>query len=337
MATRPRNWPTEASAPLDKAKIGLAFLRRRARPTVAKVVSRVEFPLRAPSIPAGVEPPPSKRKTGGDYETDWARKPAARAARRVLLDGVTRPAMRAIADPEVHGLDRIEHVEGPVIFAANHHSHLDTPLLLSALPSRFRHKTFVVGAADYFFTNRVTSAASALALNAIPIERTKVGRRSSEVAGELIADEWNMVIYPEGGRSPDGWAQDFKPGTAYLAQRNDVPVVPVHILGTDRLLPKGADRLKRGQTVVTFGHALLLGEDEDYREFSGRIEAAISALGDEAQTDWWSARQRAHASTTPSLAGPEAGAWRRVWALGDRTPRGRAVDRTPSRSWPDLD
>jgi 1-acyl-sn-glycerol-3-phosphate acyltransferase len=337
MALRPRDWPTEASAPLEKAKIGLALLKRRGRPTVARLVHKVEFPLRAPSVPAGVELPPSKRKMGGEYETEWARKPAARAARRLLLDGLTRPAVRAIADPEVRGLDRVEHVDGPVIFAANHHSHLDTPVLLTALPNRFRHKTFVVGAADYFFTNRVTSAASALALNAIPMERTKVGRRSADQAGELIADEWNMVIFPEGGRSPDGWAQDFKPGAAYLAHRYAVPVVPVHLLGTDRLLPKGADKLRRGQTVVTFGHALVLGEDEDYRKFSDRIEAAVAALADEAETDWWSARQRAHATTTPSLTGPDVGAWRRIWALGDRTPRGRTVDRVPVRRWPDLD
>lgn len=334
---RRRNRPPEASAPLERMRDGLALLRARRRVSVGRLVSRLEFPLVAPTVPAGIEPPPSTRKVGGDYETDWARRPAAKVARRALLDTIARPAVQVVADPEVRGLDRLHHVDGPVIFAANHHSHLDTAVLLSALPARFRNHTFVVAAADYFFANRLTSAASALALNAIPFERTRVGRRSADQAAALLADEWNMVIFPEGGRSPDGWGQDFKPGAAYLAQRCDVPVVPVHLLGVDRLLPKGATRLKRGQTVVTFGAPMEIADGEDTRRFNARIEATVGALADEAEHDWWTARRRAHRDTTPSLTGPDAGGWRRTWALGDRMPRGRVVERVPRRRWPDLD
>ncbi len=331
-----RGRPAAASAPLERARTGVAALRARSRPSLARLVGRLEFPLRAPTVPVGAEPVPRPSKVGSSYETDWARKPAARAARRVLLDALARPAVRAIADPDVRGVDRLDHVEGPVIFAANHHSHLDTGILLAALPPRFRHKTFVVAAADYFFTNRLASAASALALNAIPMERTRVERRSADQAAELVEDGWSMVIFPEGGRSPDGWARPFKAGAAYLAQRCSVPVVPVHLLGVDRLLPKGAKRLRRGETVVTFGSPLLIGE-EDSRRFNARIEAAVAVLADEARSDWWQARLRAHAAATPPLTGPSASSWRRAWALGDRTPRGRSPGRSPVRSWPDLD
>ncbi len=61
--------------------------------------------------------------------------------------------------------------------------------------------------------------------------------------------------------------------------------------------------------------------DEDARRFAVRLEAAVAALADEATTDWWQARRRAHASTTPSLSGPTVPApWRRMWALDERTP-----------------
>ena len=53
------------------------------------------------------------------------------------------------------GLDRIAHLDEPVIFAANHASHLDAPLLLSVIPDRWRHRMFVAGAADYFFDTRL--------------------------------------------------------------------------------------------------------------------------------------------------------------------------------------
>ena len=79
----------------------------------------------------------------------------------MLLEAVLRPAVRLLASPERRGLDRLADLRRatthrPVIFAANHHSHLDTPLLLTSLPEPWRHKVFVGAAADYFFGNRVT-------------------------------------------------------------------------------------------------------------------------------------------------------------------------------------
>lgn len=321
-----------------RATSALRSLRLPKVPTATHLVRRVEFPYRAPPVPDGVAPPPTERRTGAYYDTDWARRPPARVARRVLLDALTRPAIRAVADPEVRGVDRLDRLEAPVIFAANHHSHLDTPLLLASLPRRFRHDVFVGAAADYFFANRLTSAASALALNAIPIERTRVTRRSATLASELLGEGWNMVIFPEGGRSPDGWGQAFRGGAAFLAVRCEVPVVPVHVLGTDRLLRKGAKRLRVGSTVVTFGDPISPADvDGDARALGARIEAAVAALADEATSDWWSARRRAHAGATPALTGPDVGGWRRAWALGDRRPYRRAARRDDSsRRWPDV-
>lgn len=328
-----RRRPLEASAPLTKVRV-LAAVAKPMLPRPANLLRNVEFPLRAPTVPTTVEPPAKPRRTGAYYDTDWARRPAAAAARRALQEALVRPLVHAVADPEVRGVDRIDHLDGPVIFAANHHSHLDTPVLLSALPLRFRRKVFVVAAADYFFTNRLTSGASAFALNAIPIERTKISRRASDQATELIEDGWNMAIFPEGGRSPDGWGQPFQGGTAYLSVRADIPVVPVHLWGTDRLLPKGANRLRRGSTVVTFGAPLRPAGGEDSRRFAPRIEEAVAALGDEATSDWYSARKRAHAGDSPGLGGPDVAAWRRAWALGDRDPHHRDRRRGEARRWP---
>jgi 1-acyl-sn-glycerol-3-phosphate acyltransferase len=227
--------------------------------------------------------------------------------------------------------DRLDAIEGPAIFAANHHSHLDAPLLLTSIPERWRHKIVVGGAADYFFRNRVTSAASALAIGAFPIERAKVTRRATDQAAELLADGWSLLIFPEGGRSPDGWGQGHRGGAAYLSARTGVPVVPVHIDGTNRIFPKGRTKPTPGTTKVTFGAPLLPTEDENAARFAARIEAAVATLADEATTDWWTSRKRAAAGATPSLTGPDTGGWRRAWALGDR----RGKKRT-SPTWPEL-
>jgi 1-acyl-sn-glycerol-3-phosphate acyltransferase len=290
------------------------------------------FPFAAPTTPGGVEPLTDESTTGANYDTRWARRLPARYARFYVVEGPLRAVVKAQARPIRVGTDRLAGVEGPLIFAANHHSHLDAPLLLTSLPEPWRHKAVVAAAADYFFSNKVTSAASALTLGALPIERAKVSRRSSDQAADLLADGWSLVIFPEGGRSPDGWGQGHRGGAAYLAAKTGVPVVPVHLLGTNRIFAKGDKRPRPGATKVTFGHPLLPLETDNAARFAARIEAAVAALADEARSDWWTAKQRAASGTTPSLTGPEVRSWRRAWALGDR--KGRASRRV--RRWPDL-
>jgi 1-acyl-sn-glycerol-3-phosphate acyltransferase len=253
-------------------------------------------------------------------------------ARAAIVDGPMRLGVAALASPDRRGSDRLDDVDAPVIFAANHHSHIDTPLLLTTIPEPWRHRLVVGAAADYFFRTRVTGAVSALTFGAIPIERSKVGRRSADAAAGLIEDGWNLLIFPEGGRSPDGWGQPFRGGAAYLAQRCGVPVVPIHVEGTGRILRKGRSLPRPSRTSVTIGDPIAPAEGENAARFAARLEATVASLADEARTDWYSARKRAHAGETPGLTGPLTGAWRRAWALGDRS-RNRATRR---RRWPDL-
>lgn len=301
-----------------------------ARPNFKRMVQGLEFPLRAPTRPGGVDHPATRKRTGVDYDTDWARRYGARVARSVILGGVFRPVVELIADPAIEGLDRVEKINEPVIIAANHRSHLDTPLLLTSLPRQWRQHTVIAAAADYFFTNQITSAYAALAFGAIPMERTKVARRSADLAIELLRTGWNLVIFPEGGRSPDGWGHEFRGGAAYLSVRTGCPVVPVHLGGTAKILPKGSFAPRRGAVTVTFGSPLRPEPGESMRSFNPRIESAVAALADEATTDWWSARRRRAASKTPPLTGPDASDWRRAWAM-----EGRRGDRRQPQ-WPKL-
>jgi 1-acyl-sn-glycerol-3-phosphate acyltransferase len=315
---------------------------RRARVSVSKAVGNVGFPYRAPSVPYGVEVPPKPSKLGADYDTAWARKPVARVARAGLVEGPLRLAVTLLASPEVRGIDRLADLTAgddppALIFAPNHHSHLDTPLMISALPTPWRHKLVVGAAADYFFTSHVTSVASALVLNAFPIDRHSVGRQSADLARELIDDGWSLLLFPEGGRSPDGWGQPFKGGAAYLSIRTGAPVVPVFIDGAGAIFGKGMKRPKPGKTRVVFGAPLVPAQGESSRRFSDRIERAVTELGDETLTDWWTARRRAATRTSPALTGPEHTGWRRAWALAEHRTLGAAgLRRRQRRRWPDL-
>jgi 1-acyl-sn-glycerol-3-phosphate acyltransferase len=270
---------------------------------------------------------------GADFETEWARRYPARAARVLLVEGLVRPSMVALAAPIVLGTDRLADLEGPAVFVANHHSHIDTPLLLSIIPEPWRHHIAIGAAADYFFANRVTGTLSALVIGAIPIERTKITRKSADDAAALIDDGWSFLLFPEGGRSPDGWGQPFRAGAAYLSLRCDVPVVPIYVGGTGRILRKGKTLPRLSITRIVFGAPMRPREDEDSRRFMTRIEDEVSALGDEGRTDWYQARRRVHAGEVPSMRAPATGEWRKTWDLGDRSP----IRRRQKRSWPDLD
>jgi 1-acyl-sn-glycerol-3-phosphate acyltransferase len=304
--------------------------------SIRSTVARATFPWSAPTWPGGIERPPAKRTLGVDYETAWARRYGARLARVVVTETMTRPLVHLLAAPKVDGLDRLEQLDEPVIFAANHASHIDTPLLLSVLPDRWRHRTVVAAGADYFFDRRWKAAFFAFVINAIPIERRRVDRKSAGHAASLLNDGWSLLIFPEGGRTPDGWGQGHQPGAAWLAVRTNRTVVPIYVEGTRRVLPRHGSRVHLATTRVSFGSPIRPDPGIDARDLAVRIEKTLEVLADEQQSDWWTARRRAAAGRTPALTGPAGAKWRRSWALtsGSRTGRGAAKAAEPP--WPRL-
>jgi 1-acyl-sn-glycerol-3-phosphate acyltransferase len=96
-------------------------------------------------------------------------------------------------------------------------------------------------------------------------------------------------------------------------------------------------RPRPGRTKVVFGAPLYPAEDENTRRYNARVEAAVTRLGDEALTDYWTATRRAADGTNPSLTGPEYNGWRRQWELAEQRKLGAAgLRRRQKRRWPDL-
>jgi 1-acyl-sn-glycerol-3-phosphate acyltransferase len=268
-------------------------------------------------------PPPS------EFPTDWARSRPARIAREVILRGGLGPIVRRETTLRVTGLDVFDSLDGPVIFVANHSSHLDTALLLTTLPVEWQRKVAVGAAADYFFDAWWRAVGSALAFATFPIERGGVGL--SDTPSRLLADGWSLVMFPEGTRSPDGWTRRFRLGAAYLAVAAGVPVVPIGVVGSFAAMPRGRGWPKPGrpEVHVRYGRVLTVRPDEEARAFGARISAAAATLLDEDRTDWYAAHRRAAAAMTPSPAGPEGARWRRVW----ESSAGPAPVRRRPRAW----
>jgi 1-acyl-sn-glycerol-3-phosphate acyltransferase len=224
---------------------------------------------------------------GLDFPTKWGRGYVARFIRNLYWTYIITRLIHRMSTLSVDGLEYLSS-GGPFIFVANHNSHLDTPLLLTALPVDIRRRTIVAAAMDNFFMSTSKAFRTVLVFNAIPIDRHKINRRSSQLALELVEDKWNLLLYPEGGRSPDGNLQEFKGGAAYLAERSKAAVVPTYIHDAGFLRgPKYAKApiyvrersQRRHHVTVTFGAPLRAEDGENIRRFGVRIEEAVAEMG----------------------------------------------------------
>jgi 1-acyl-sn-glycerol-3-phosphate acyltransferase len=249
-----------------------------------------------------------------EFPTDWARSRAAVATRNAILRAGLTPLVRHETTLQVSGLDVLDELAGPVIFIANHSSHLDTALLLTTLPSQWQRRIAVGAAADYFFDAWWRAVGSALVFATFPIERGGVGL--SETPMRLLADGWSLMMFPEGTRSPDGWGRRFRLGAAHLALEAKVPIVPIAIVGSFAAMPRGRSwpRPGRPEVHVRYGRPLQPIADERALGLVQRMTAAVATLLDEDRTDWYAAQLRAAKNETPAPTGPDVARWRRVWA-----------------------
>ncbi|MBY0525828.1 MAG: AMP-binding protein [Gemmataceae bacterium] len=190
----------------------------------------------------------------------WARRPAACLVRNGL-GSIWRPLFRRYFPQEVHGTEHLASLAGPVIFIANHTSHLDTPALLAALPAPWCRRVAVAAAADYWFRadptvrNWLAGAAAASLYHAFPFSRTDAVEMSLRYLGELMDEGWSILLFPEGRRSETGQIVPFKSGIGLIAQRMQVPVVPTALSGCFEALPRHHVLPRRVPLRVVFGPA----------------------------------------------------------------------------------
>jgi 1-acyl-sn-glycerol-3-phosphate acyltransferase len=215
-------------------------------------------------------------------DTSWARSPLAVAAREVVLMGPLRALTFAHNRPRVLGREFLHDLAAPVLFAANHASHLDTPVIFQSLPGQWRRRTSVVAAMDYFFKRKTTGWVVSLMFATIPIERSGVSRETQRRIDRLVADGWNLLMYPEGTRSRTGLLGPLRAGCARLAIKYDIPIVPVYLTGTYESHPKGSNWPTPHKVEVRFGKLLPIPADRDHQALTERLRESFRELAAEA-------------------------------------------------------
>jgi 1-acyl-sn-glycerol-3-phosphate acyltransferase len=148
---------------------------------------------------------------------------------------------------EIVGLDRFDN-QGTYIYMCNHVSNIDPPIVVPAIPKR----TSVLVKKEVF---RVPVLATAMRMGQlVPVDRTDRDSAISSLkkAQEVLASGVNMTVFPEGTRSRSGELLPFKKGPFYMALESGVPVLPMTILGTKAIWPKGRFAIKPGTATVVF-------------------------------------------------------------------------------------
>jgi long-chain acyl-CoA synthetase len=222
----------------------------------------------------------------------WNRSWPLALIRRLSLATWILPLARVFAHTRVEGLEHLRGLPGPVVFASNHQSHMDVPVILSALPGRWRARVAPAMAKEFFkahffpadftwrewFTNTVNYHLAAFYFNAFPLPQREAGARQTlQYIGELTSHGWSILIFPEGLRSPTGDIKAFRGGIGMIGSRLDVPIVPVRIDGVDKLLPVGASFVRPGRVRVAFGAPLRL-HGGDYAALAQTVEQAVRDL-----------------------------------------------------------
>lgn len=222
----------------------------------------------------------------------WNRARPVALVRRLSQALWILPIARLFAHLRVTGLEHLRDLDGPVIFASNHQSHLDTPVILAALPGRWRARVAPAMQKEFFkahffpagygWRERVRNGAlyylAAFYFNGFPLPQREAGTRQTlRYIGDLTADGWSILIFPEGLRSETGSIRPFRGGIGMMASRLDLPVVPVRIDGVDRVLHLSWRMATPGPVRVAFGAPMRLRGD-DYAALAGEVEAAVKSL-----------------------------------------------------------
>lgn len=191
---------------------------------------------------------------------------------------VLRSLFSIVGPLEVYGREHLDGLPGPVLFAANHASHVDTLAVLAALPTAHRKSLRVAAAEDYFYASRARGLLASLVLSTFPFRRVGDPRRSLRRAETLLAGGRSLLIFPEGTRAAGLQAGPFLPGVSLIAARARVPVVPVYIGGTRSVLPKGASLPRRHHVEVRFGAPMTRSPETTHGAFTDALRTRVFDL-----------------------------------------------------------
>jgi long-chain acyl-CoA synthetase len=275
---------------LDRVELLVALEQKLGEPVDESVFAIAKTVADVVALQGGQ--PGTKRAAESFRYPKWNRHWLARTFRVFNLNLWLLHLAHLFAWVRVEGREHLDGLKGPVLFASNHQSFFDTPSIFVAMPWKWRHRLAPTMRKEFFeahfhprdhgcfkwFTNSLNYWLSLLMFNAVPIPQHEAGTRQAlRALGELVEAGDCPLIFPEGRHSQDENLQPFQAGVAMIASRLHIPVVPIRLRGSNRVLPQGARMARPGRVTVTIGAPLRL-EGENYAALTRLLEERMRAL-----------------------------------------------------------
>jgi len=250
------------------------------------------------------------RDAGPDSIDVWATPLYKKVIRRscgALMHSICRRRLSL----ECEGTENIPE-RGPFILVANHTSHVDTGVLLSAL-GPLATQAHPTAAADYWYRSRIIAWLLQVSLGAIPFDRhARNIPRALGLPAAVLHHGHSLIFYPEGSRSTDGEMRPFKSTLGLLALVSGAPVLPAYITGASEALPKGDNFIKRHPVRVRFGPVTPV--DPYLRRLDHeKLSTVAHQLAEDVQV------------AVEELRGPKDPAPETAWDAGSRAPTGANI------------
>jgi len=186
---------------------------------------------------------------------------------------ITRSALSiAGVRVDVEGLEQIDR-DATYIFMCNHVSNLDPPILIPKLPRR----TSVLVKKELFQIPILGRAMLMADLVAVDRRNREAAVNSMREAEQVMARGLNMTVFPEGTRSRDGRLLPFKKGPFYLAMDSGIPIVPVTILGSELLMPKGSSTIHPGVVTLKFHRPISPSQFPEKEDLIAAVKREIAS------------------------------------------------------------
>jgi long-chain acyl-CoA synthetase len=218
--------------------------------------------------------------------------------RAAFVECIALPLVWLLAAPQVESLQpepaaKPLAASSPMLIIANHVTTYDLPLLLYALPRAIRLKTAAAMSGEILedlrcgqnrqprWLNPLGPPAWLLItalFNVFPLPRRRDFQRSFAHAGEALDRDLNVIIFPEGTRSPDGTLAPFRPGIGLLVKQSSVPVLPMALRGLGELKTRKHRWFRSGTLQVRVGQPIHFPPDATEAAITARLHAEVEKI-----------------------------------------------------------
>jgi long-chain acyl-CoA synthetase len=216
----------------------------------------------------------------------WPWSAPVRLLRSLFVEMILRPLIGILLAPRV--LARQALPEGPLLIIANHVTSLDGALVLYALPGRLRRRVAIMMSGEmlgeyrsgqlYGPAGRAAYWLLTALFNVFPLPRLQGFRQSFAHAGEAIDRGLSVLIFPEGTRSRTGEMSPFRQGIGLLSAQAGVPVLPVALVGLERIRGDGVRWFRSGEVEIRIGDPVGWTEAKSATEWAAELERVLIGL-----------------------------------------------------------